>query len=101
MDVDKYKWPEKAFNIVLVEPEIPPNTGNIARLCAATGSTLHLVGPLGFRLSDRELKRAGLDYWDSVKMVRHDDFPSFLSASMSERFYIFIKITRSRRIIFL
>lgn len=89
MNVNEYKWPGKAFNVVLVEPEIPPNTGNIARLCAATGSTLHLVGQLGFRLSDRELKRAGLDYWDSVKMVRHDDFQSFLSALAPERFYIF------------
>jgi tRNA (cytidine/uridine-2'-O-)-methyltransferase len=54
------------MNVVLVEPEIPPNTGNIARLCAATGATLHLVGPLGFRLDDRELKRAGMDYWEHV-----------------------------------
>jgi tRNA (cytidine/uridine-2'-O-)-methyltransferase len=54
------------MNIVLVEPEIPPNTGNVARLCAATGATLHLVGPLGFRLDDRELKRAGMDYWEHV-----------------------------------
>jgi tRNA (cytidine/uridine-2'-O-)-methyltransferase len=51
---------------VLVEPEIPPNTGNVARLCAATEATLHLVGPLGFRLDDRELKRAGMDYWEQV-----------------------------------
>ena len=54
------------MNIVLVEPEIPPNTGNVARLCAATGATLHLVGPLGFRLDDRQLKRAGMDYWEQV-----------------------------------
>lgn len=54
------------FQIVLVEPEIPPNTGNIARLCLATGSTLHLVEPLGFSLDDRALKRAGLDYWPEV-----------------------------------
>jgi tRNA (cytidine/uridine-2'-O-)-methyltransferase len=54
------------MNVVLVEPEIPPNTGNVARLCAATGATLHLVGPLGFRLEDRELKRAGMDYWEHV-----------------------------------
>jgi tRNA (cytidine/uridine-2'-O-)-methyltransferase len=53
-------------NVVLVEPEIPPNTGNVARLCAATNSTLHLIGPLGFRLDDRELKRAGMDYWEHV-----------------------------------
>jgi tRNA (cytidine/uridine-2'-O-)-methyltransferase len=54
------------FNIVLVEPEIPPNTGNIARLCGATGTVLHLVGKLGFSLDDRYLRRAGLDYWDAV-----------------------------------
>ncbi|MFH1428586.1 MAG: tRNA (cytidine(34)-2'-O)-methyltransferase [Candidatus Margulisiibacteriota bacterium] len=60
------------FNIVLVEPEIPPNTGNIARLCAATGSTLYLVGKLGFSIDDKHLKRAGLDYWDEVKVERVD-----------------------------
>jgi tRNA (cytidine/uridine-2'-O-)-methyltransferase len=54
------------MNVVLVEPEIPPNTGNVARLCAATGATLHLVGPLGFRLDDKTLKRAGMDYWEQV-----------------------------------
>ena len=54
------------MNVVLVEPEIPPNTGNVGRLCAATGTTLHLVGPLGFRLDDRELKRAGMDYWEHI-----------------------------------
>ena len=54
------------FHIVLVEPEIPPNTGNIARLCAATGTPLHLVGPLGFSIEDKDLKRAGLDYWQWV-----------------------------------
>lgn len=56
------------FNIVLIEPEIPPNTGNIGRLCLATGSTLHLVEPLGFSIDDRALKRAGLDYWADVKV---------------------------------
>lgn len=54
------------MNVVLVEPEIPPNTGNVARLCAATGAVLHLVGPLGFRLDDKTLKRAGMDYWEQV-----------------------------------
>ncbi len=54
------------MNVVLVEPEIPPNTGNVARLCAATQSTLHLVGPLGFRLDDKTLKRAGMDYWEQL-----------------------------------
>ncbi|GAB4300714.1 MAG: tRNA (cytidine(34)-2'-O)-methyltransferase [Desulfuromonadia bacterium] len=61
---------ESPFHIVLVEPEIPPNTGNIARLCGATGVTLHLVGRLGFSLDDRSLKRAGLDYWHAVRIFR-------------------------------
>jgi tRNA (cytidine/uridine-2'-O-)-methyltransferase len=59
------------LHVVLVEPEIPPNTGNVARLCAATGCALHLVEPLGFRIDDRELKRAGLDYWDALGVVIH------------------------------
>ncbi|MEY2506035.1 MAG: tRNA (cytidine/uridine-2-O-)-methyltransferase [Verrucomicrobiota bacterium] len=62
------------FNVVLVEPEIPPNTGNIGRLCLATGSTLHLVKPLGFSIDDRELKRAGLDYWKEVELKLWDSF---------------------------
>ncbi|MCC7300701.1 MAG: tRNA (cytidine(34)-2'-O)-methyltransferase [Verrucomicrobia bacterium] len=76
-------WPDPPFNIVLVEPEIPQNTGNIARLCAATGTVLNLIEPLGFRLTDREVKRAGLDYWDSVDVRRfpnlgkfQEDFPN-------------------------
>jgi tRNA (cytidine/uridine-2'-O-)-methyltransferase len=60
-----------------LEPEIPPNTGNIARLCAATGAVLHLVGRLGFRLDNRSLRRAGLDYWDAVDIRRHDSYPAF------------------------
>jgi len=61
-----------SLNIVLVEPEIPQNTGNIARTCAATGASLHLVGPLGFTITDKHLKRAGLDYWDSVEIHNYD-----------------------------
>src|SRR5262249_11976706 len=68
------------IHIALWEPEIPPNTGNIARLCAATGSPLHLIGRLGFRLDDRSLRRAGLDYWDLVKIHRHDSWSEFESA---------------------
>ncbi len=64
-------------NVVLVNPQIPPNTGNIARSCAATGTALHLVGPLGFELSDRQLKRAGLDYWPHVNLHLHDDWQRF------------------------
>lgn len=66
--------------IVLVHPQIPPNTGNIARTCAATGTELHLVGPMGFEISDRYLKRAGLDYWPYVKLTYHatiEDFQAF------------------------
>ncbi|HOO13210.1 MAG TPA: TrmH family RNA methyltransferase, partial [Bacillota bacterium] len=63
-----------AFNIVLVEPEIPQNTGNIVRTCAATGSTLHLVRPLGFSVDDRRLKRAGLDYWHLVDIRYYDSY---------------------------
>lgn len=62
------------FNVVLIEPEIPPNTGNVGRLCLATGSTLHLVKPLGFSTDDRELKRAGLDYWKEVDVQFWDSF---------------------------
>ncbi len=69
------------MNVVLVEPEIPPNTGNVARLCAATNSTLHLIGPLGFRLDDRELKRAGMDYWDHVTWKYWNSWDEFLPAS--------------------
>jgi tRNA (cytidine/uridine-2'-O-)-methyltransferase len=64
-------------NVVLVEPEIPPNTGNIARLCAAARATLHLVEPCGFQLDDRQLKRAGLDYWPHLKWQRWPDWPAF------------------------
>ena len=68
-----------SLNIVLVEPEIPQNTGNIARTCAATGCTLHLVRPLGFSVDDRHLKRAGLDYWNLVDIHYHDSFDELKS----------------------
>ena len=73
------------LHIVLVEPEIPPNTGNIARLCAATGCALHLVEPLGFDIDDRAVKRAGLDYWKAVRIVVHPSFDAFLAAFPLER----------------
>ena len=73
------------LHVALVEPEIPPNTGNVARLCAATGCALHLVEPLGFRIDDRALKRAGLDYWDAVRLVVHASFAAFLAAVPAER----------------
>lgn len=65
------------FHVVLYEPEIPANTGNIGRLCVATGATLHLVGRVGFQLDDRSLRRAGLDYWREVHLVRHDTLAAF------------------------
>lgn len=68
------------FHIVLIEPEIPPNTGNIARLCGATGTILHLVGKLGFSTDDRYLKRAGLDYWSEVALYYWEDLPSLQAA---------------------
>lgn len=86
----------KSFNIVLIEPEIPPNTGNIARLCAATGTVLHLVGKLGFSLDDRYLKRAGLDYWEFVKLKLWPDLESLQAASSGGRFfYLSTKVERS------
>lgn len=69
------------MHIVLHEPEIPQNTGNIARTCAATGTMLHLIKPLGFSLEDKYLKRAGLDYWNLMEYRVYDDFPAFLSAN--------------------
>jgi tRNA (cytidine/uridine-2'-O-)-methyltransferase len=68
------------MHVALWEPEIPPNTGNIARLCAATGTVLHLIGKLGFRIDDKSLKRAGLDYWSAVDCRLHADFAAFEAA---------------------
>ena len=76
------------LHVVLVEPEIPPNTGNVARLCAATGCALHLVEPLGFSIADRELKRAGLDYWDALGVVVHPSLDAFLTAFASRRLWL-------------
>jgi len=66
------------INIVLHEPEIPQNTGNIARTCAATGASLHIIRPMGFEIDDRKLKRAGLDYWDKLDITYYDDYNDFL-----------------------
>ena len=68
------------LHVALSEPEIPPNTGNIARLCAATGCPLHLIGRLGFRIDDKHLRRAGLDYWPAVELSQHDSMASFESS---------------------
>ncbi|QWV98340.1 tRNA (cytidine(34)-2'-O)-methyltransferase [Geomonas nitrogeniifigens] len=77
---------QQPFHIVLVEPEIPPNTGNIARLCGATGTVLHLVGKLGFSTDDRYLKRAGLDYWSEVDIRYWDDLEALRGAFPQGRF---------------
>jgi tRNA (cytidine/uridine-2'-O-)-methyltransferase len=77
------------LHVALVEPEIPPNTGNVARLCAATGCALHLVEPLGFRIDDRELKRAGLDYWEKLDVAIHPSLEAFLEATASMRRWFF------------
>lgn len=75
------------FHIILVEPEIPPNTGNIARLCGATGTILHLVGKLGFSIDDRQLKRAGLDYWDAVDVRLWPDLATLHAAFPQGRYW--------------
>jgi len=84
------------LHVALIEPEIPPNTGNVARLCAATGCQLHLVEPLGFRIEDRELKRAGLDYWGHLGIVVHPSLDAFLQATAHlQRWYL---STRAKRL---
>src|SRR5438552_190039 len=75
------------LHVALWEPEIPPNTGNIARLCAATGATLHLIGRLGFRLDDRSLRRAGVDYWPTVQVHRHLTLEDFDRAIAGTRVF--------------
>lgn len=77
------------FNIVLVEPEIPQNTGNIVRTCHATGCALHLVRPFGFEVTDKYLKRAGLDYWDEVSITYYDSFEELAKKYPSSRFFYF------------
>src|SRR5262245_30422398 len=71
------EWKANMLHVALWEPEIPPNTGNVARLCAAVGAPLHLVGRLGFKTDDRSLKRAGLDYWNAVELHTHSTFADF------------------------
>ena len=74
-----------ALHVALIEPKIPPNTGNIARLCAAAGAPLHLIEPLGFSVDDKEVKRAGLDYWDKVDLWMHPDWFAFRDAIARDR----------------
>ncbi len=84
------------FNVVLVEPEIPPNTGNIGRLCLATGATLHLVQPLGFNIDDRTLQRAGLDYWKEVDVRLWPSFAALQTAQVADARYFFLT-TKTQR----
>src|ERR1700753_3998363 len=76
------------LSIALIHPQIAPNTGNIARLCVATGTELHLVRPLGFILSDRELKRSAMDYWPRLKLPVHDDLDAFLQVAGNNRLWL-------------
>ena len=84
------------FHVVLVEPEIPQNAGNIARTCAATGSHLHMIRPLGFEVSDKYLKRAGLDYWHLVDVSYYDSFDELVEKYPSSRFFFFTTKGRAR-----
>lgn len=86
------------INIVLVEPEIPQNTGNIARTCAATGGKLHLVKPLGFSISDKYLKRAGLDYWDKLEIEEHESLKDFLDKYIPEKNKMFWVSTKAKHV---
>lgn len=80
---------EHQLNIALIEPEIPQNTGNIARTCAATGARLHLVGPMGFQITDKQVKRAGLDYWDKLDITYYDSIDDFFEQNSGADFYYF------------
>ena len=86
------------LNVVLVEPEIPQNTGNIARTCAATGGKLHLVHPLGFSISEKSVKRAGLDYWDKLEIEEHESFKKFLEKYKPEENNMFFVTTKGKHI---
>lgn len=86
------------LNIVLVEPEIPQNTGNIARTCAAIGAKLHLVYPLGFNISEKAVKRAGLDYWDKLEIEEHLSFEKFLEKYKPEENNMFFVTTKGKHV---
>jgi len=85
------------INIVMVEPEIPQNTGNIARTCAATGGKLHLVKPLGFEINDKYLKRAGLDYWDKLEIEEHESLEKFLEKYKPEENNMYFVTTKGKQ----
>lgn len=86
------------LNIVLVEPEIPQNTGNIARTCAAIGAKLHLVHPLGFSISEKAVKRAGLDYWDKLQIEEHPSLEDFLTKYPPEEYNMFFATTKGKHV---
>ena len=84
------------IHVVMVEPEIPQNTGNVARTCAATGAKLHLIHPLGFDISEKAVKRAGLDYWDKVEIEEHDSLEHFLQLNRPEENNMFFVTTKGK-----
>lgn len=86
---------EHSLNVALIEPQIPQNTGNIARTCAATGARLHLVGPMGFQIDEKKVRRAGLDYWDKLDITYYDSLEDFLQQNEGAAFYYFT--TKARR----
>ncbi len=86
------------LNVVMVEPEIPQNTGNIARTCAATGAKMHLVHPLGFDISEKSVKRAGLDYWNKVQIEEHESFEKFLEKYRPEENNMFFATTKGKHV---
>ena len=90
------EWAKMKLNIVMVEPEIPQNTGNIARTCAITGAKLHLVHPLGFQIDEKTLKRAGLDYWDKLDIEEHDSLEKFLEKYKPEENNMFFATTKGK-----
>ncbi len=88
------------FNVVLVEPEIPPNTGNVIRLAANTGAHLHLIEPIGFSMDDKQVRRAGLDYHEVARVRRHADWPTFLNAEKPDPTRMFAMTTRGTRSVY-
>ena len=97
-DNKKIRGNNMKLNIVLVEPEIPQNTGNIARTCAALGAKLHLVYPLGFSISEKQVKRAGLDYWDKLEIEEHLNFEKFLEKYKPEGNNMFFVTTKGKQV---
>jgi tRNA (cytidine/uridine-2'-O-)-methyltransferase len=87
------------FNIVLVEPEIPPNTGNVIRLAANTGCALHLIEPLGFSMDDKHMRRAGLDYHEYAQVRRHEGWGAFIAAAQPDPMRLFALTTRGSRLV--